>query len=767
MATLMLGIGGATAVFSLVYGVILKPLPYAQPERLVRIFESSEKRGHSLFSASVPNYLSWRERVRSMELAALSGQNFTFHDDGEPERLTALAATAAFAPLLGESMALGRWFLPEEEQQGRHRVLVLGHDFWRRRFAQDRGVLGRPLLLNGAPYNIVGVAQPGFRFGADSGLWTPLIINPGEDRGNHYITVIGRLRPGYTIAQARAEMEAIARDLEREFPKTNETWTVRLTPLNEWMAGERAPAALLVLLAATVLVLLIACANIANLLLARAAAREKEFAIRAALGAGAGRLARQLLTESVLLALCGGIAGMAAGWWIVSASRLWLAEFVPRAAEVTLDWAVLAFALGSTLLTGVAFGMAPVWHAFRRRLAKPLTQASRTTASHLRSRLRNGLVVAQMALATVLLIGAGLLLQSFIRLQYVSPGFETDNLLTARVALPRVKYNGAKFGVAAAAISESLRAAPGIAAASSATGIPFGIGGDSSTSLTAGAGFTSASSRWVERGFFETMAIPLLRGRPFGPGDHSDGSPKVILSREMARALFGDSDPVGRQLRAETGKAFEVIGVAGDVRLRRLSEAPQRIAYFPIAQTGFWPNLNVVIRTNGHPDAAVAALRQSVRTVDPALPIFDIAPVDQRIDDSARQTRLETSLLAAFGTVALLLGALGVYGVLAFLVGRRTQELGVRKALGARNWQLVAMVMSQGMRMAVWGAVIGTTAAYGATQLLTGLLYGVGPRDQATFAAAPLLLAVVALLASYLPARAAAAVDASVALRSE
>ena len=446
-------------------------------------------------------------------------------------------------------------------------MIILSDAFWRSRFGAAESALGRAITVNGAPYTIVGVAPPGFRFTTAPAFWTPKILNSGEDRGNHYITVIGRLKPGFNIGQARAEMETLARDLERQFPESNEAWTTRIVPLHEWMVDGQVQNSLLMLFGATILVLLIGCANVANLLLARAAARESEFAIRTALGAGAVRLARQLLTESTLLSLTGGLLGVAAGWWIMQASVPWLSDFVPRAEELVLDKTVLVFALGASVLTGLAFGMAPVWYLFGRRLAGSLKQAERLVSPASHHLLRNGLVVAQISLAVVLLIGAGLLLQSLARLQRVSLGFDADRLVTARVALPRAKYLGPKFGQAAQVIAEALRSTPGILSASAATGIPFSQVGDSS--LSSGEAFISTSSRRIEPEYFRTMSIPLRKGRYFSPTDRPESGLKVILSEETARRLFGEDNPIGRKLPLEPGSQLEVIGVVGDVRLRK------------------------------------------------------------------------------------------------------------------------------------------------------------------------------------------------------
>ncbi len=765
LLTLMLGIGAVTAAFSLVRGVILKPLPYLEPGRLVRIFESSEERGYPQFSASVPNFLSWRERVRSLDLAAYSGMSFTVTGEGEPERLEALACTSSFAPLLGVRMTLGRWFTPLEEQEGHHRVIVLSDAFWRSRFGGAQSALGRSMTLNGASYTIVGVAPPGFRFTTEPGLWTSKILDPGEDRGNHYITVIGRLRPGVSIGQARAEMEAIALDLERQFPKSNKTWTTHISPLDEWMVDRRVRSSLVMLLGATFLVLLIGCANVANLLLARAAARESEFAIRTALGAGAVRLARQLLTESALLSLAGGLLGVAASWWIMQASRSWLADFVPRAEELALDKTVLAFALGVALLTGLAFGMAPAWYVFGRRLAGSLQQAGRSLSSASHSLLRRGLVVAQISLAVVLLIGAALLLQSFSRLQQVPLGFDADTLVTARVALPRAKYLGPRFGQAAVAIAEALRSTPGVLSASGATGIPFSPIGDSS--MSSGADFNDTRSRWVEPKYFETMSIPLIKGRHFSSTDGPESGLKVILSEEMARRLFREENPIGRTLRVDTGAQFEVVGVVGDVRLRQLSEPPQRIAYFPTTQGGSWPNLHLVVRTRLSLTETAEVLRRRIREIDPHLPVFDIAPMRERVQDSSRPAQLQTGLVTGFGLVALTLGALGVYAVVAFLVRSRTREIAVRQALGAPPRRVMALILGEGLRLTFFGIALGLAGAFVTTRVLADQLFGIHPLDAPTFGAVPLVLAVVALVACYFPARRAAAIDPMSALRTE
>ncbi|MGH9630692.1 MAG: ADOP family duplicated permease [Bryobacteraceae bacterium] len=585
IGALTLGIGANTAIFSVVHAVLLRPLPFEDPGRLVRLYETSERRNINSFTASVPNYLSWKEQARSLDVAAFSDQALNWTGAGEAERLEGAAITSSLPSVLGVTVWRGRWFVEEEERRGRHQTAVLSYDFWRTRLEEDPDVIGRKLIFNGAPYTVVGVAAEGFRFPLNPDLWVPKIIEPAqENRGNRYVTVIGRLKPGFSADQAEAEMVSIARELGRTYPESNEGWSVRIVCFSDWIVEPEIRTALVVLLAAVGMVLLIACANVANLLLARAAARRKEIAIRAALGAGAARLSRQLITESLLLSLSGGLLGLLGAGWIITAARRALADILPRADEISIDFTVFAFAVATSVLTGLLFGAAPLWQACRRNLVDALRQAGRSSQGAGHSRLRNGLVVAQAALATLLLVAAGLLIQSLARLQSVSPGFDPERVLTAQIATPRARYeNGEALLNLYSRLVESLNSSPGVRNAGVSSGIPFGPSGY--TSMPAAAvgssplrrGETlSCSWRLVDSGYFRAMSIPILRGRPFGPEDGPDAATgSTLISQEMARRLFGGENPVGRQLRLENGAVLAIIGVVGDVRSQNLS--PRRV----------------------------------------------------------------------------------------------------------------------------------------------------------------------------------------------
>ena len=475
--TLALGVGATTAIFSIVHSVMLRPIPLREPDNLVRIYETNPSRNLLTFSASIPNYVSWKEQAHSLELAAFQGYAPNWTGDDEPERLEGIAATSSFLHVLGTDMQLGRWFVEEEQKPGQHRVAVLSDRFWRWRFGQDTGVIGRMLLLNGEPYTVIGVMSPGITVPSSPDLWVPLVIDPKANRGNHQYTVIGRLRAGFILQQAQAEMLSIARELEQQFPGSNQGWGVAVVPLLHWLIPHEVRTALLVLLGAVAMVMLIACANVANLQLARAEARRKEIAIRAALGASAGRISRQLLTESLLLSLTGGALGVASASGIVDIARRSLVEIVPRAEEISIDLNVLTFALGVSVITGLLFGLAPLAQLGKMRRFDALHGTSRTSEPAPRRRLRAVLVVGQVSLATLLVVGAGLLIQSFARLQQVSLGMDADPVLTARIALPRARYaDGATISALFSRLTETLKSAPGVHAAGVSSAIPLGPG---------------------------------------------------------------------------------------------------------------------------------------------------------------------------------------------------------------------------------------------------------------------------------------------------
>jgi putative ABC transport system permease protein len=775
LLALALGIGANTAMYSIVHAVMLRPLEVREPDRLVRVYETNLSRNLLTFSASARNYLSWRAQARSLELAVFQGYTASLTQDGEPERLEGMAVSASFLPVFGMAMRAGRWFPDEEERAGQHRVVVLSEGLWAARFGRDPGVVGRKLFLNGEPFSVVGIAAEGLTIPSAPALLVPLVIDPNDSRGNRQYTVVGRLRPGFTVEQAQAEMVSIADSLEREFTESNKGWSVSLVPLMRWLIPSEIRTALLVLLGGVGMVLLIACANVASLLVARAEARRKELAIRAALGAAVSRISQQLLTESLMLSLLGGALGVALGYGIVTVSRNALLDIVPRAREISIDLTVLLFALSLSVVTGLLFGSTPILQLGKMRTLDALHEAGRTSQSAPRSRLRAGLVVAQLSLATLLLIGAGLLLQSFARLQGVSLGLDPDSVLTARISLPRVRYpDGATISALFSRLTDALESAPGVQAAGVSNGIPLGPGSTiRGTAVAADAADsalgqpTSCGWRSVDGGYFTALRISLLRGRVFGPDDDPGKRPLYVLSQQAALSLYGARDPVGRQLRVNA-VVGEVIGVVGDVHMKSAADPPERVIYVPVRQGGRFGAFAIFVKTrHGSPEAAAALIRERLREIDPAAPAYGFRAMNDWIDASSARTRIRTWVLALLAAVALALGMIGIYGVLAYLVTLRRHEFGVRLALGAQPGSLLRLVLGQGLGLAATGIAIGLAGAMVLTRVLETLLFGIGTRDPMTFLGIALLLLVAALIACYAPARRAARADPIAALRAE
>jgi putative ABC transport system permease protein len=774
LLALALGIGASTAMYSIVRGVMLRPLDVREPDELVRVYETNPSLNRLAWSASLPNYVSWKEQTRSMDLAAFQGYAASWTHDGEPERLEGMAATSSFLPVLGMTIRMGRWFDDEEQRAGQHRVVVLSEAFWASRFGKDPSVVGRELFLNGEAYRVVGIASEGLTIPTVPDLWVPLVIDPGASRGNRQYTVIGRLRPGFTTQQAQAEMSSIAGGLERDFPDSNKGWSVSIAPVMHWLVSAEIRTALLVLLGAVGMVLLIACANVANLLVARAEARRKEIAIRAAMGAGPVRISIQLLTESLLLSLAGGALGVAFGNSIVGFARRSLFEIVPRAQEIVIDRTVLGFALGICVITGLLFGLMPIVQLGKMRSLYALHEAGRASQSAPRSRLRALLVVAQLSLATLLLVGAGLLLQSFARLQGVSLGLDPDSVLTARISLPRARYaDGAAISALFSRLTDALKSAPGVQAVGVSSAIPLGPGGTGGTIVAVGPSDSSTSqpmnAQWrsVDGGFFTALRVPLLRGRLFGPEDGPGKRRVFVLSQAAARSLYGANDPVGRELRLN-GATGEVIGVVGDVRMKGIADPPELFVYVPISQGDRFSVFAVFVKTrDGSPAAAAPLIRERLREIDSALPAYGFRSMNDWIDTSSARTRIRTWVLALLAGVALALGMIGVYGLLAYLVTLRKHEFGVRLALGAQPRNLLALVLGQGVGLGVIGIALGLVGAVLLTRVLESLLFGVSTRDPMTFLGVAALLLVAVLLACYAPARKAARTDPIEALRAE
>jgi putative ABC transport system permease protein len=776
--TLALGIGANTAIFSVVNAVLLKPLPYPEPERLIRVWETSPQRGLPYFPASSPNFEDWRKQQSVFEqLAAQENTTFNLTGDGEPERVAAVGVTSDLFPALGISPLIGRSFLPEEEQVGRNHVTLLSYGLWQRHFGADRELIGQAIQLSGERYTVIGVMPSKFEFTRGTELWVPLISDPAvypwrADRSNRNFSIIGRLKPGVSLAEAQAAMAAIARQLEQQYPVSNAGWGIRLQSFYEWIIPEELRKGLWVLLGAVGFVLLITCCNVANLFLARATRRRREVAIRSALGASRSRVVRQLLTESSLLAFLGGIAGLLLALWGMDLLVSHLPVNIPRLNEVEIERRVLGFTLVISLLTSVIFGLVPALHLSRVNLSEAFKETARGLAGGAGHRARRVLVISQIALALVLLIGAGLMAQSFVRLSHVRLGFEPDRVLTLQIALPMSQYREKSQQTAFYAQAlERIRATPGVLGSGAVVGVPLARGMNWSVPVTVEGRTMSpeealpADARAVTSQYFATMGIPILQGRDFTERDGPE-STNLIISDAIARRLWPNEDPLGKRLRPGTNNPWmTVVGVAGDVR-NSLDQEPRPTIYFSAAQLGF-NAMTLVVRTAGNPESMSAVVRNEIARLDPKLPVYNIRTMSAIHDEATGQPRFQAALLGLFAVVALVLAAVGIYGVMSYLVTERSREIGIRMALGAEARDVLKLVVGQGMKLAIVGVLIGLGGSLALTRLMQTLLFGVNPTDPPTFIAITLLLTFVALLACWLPARRAARVDPMIALRYE
>jgi len=772
--TVALGIGANTAIFSVVNAVMLRPLPYEQPGRLVWIAEKNDTLNLPTFGASVLNYLSWKEQSRTFEpIAAFGYASFNLTGRGDPEQFTGGTITPSLFPLLGIKPVLGRSFLDGEDRPGSVKVVMISEGLWKRRFGGDPTIVGSRITLNGIDSTVVGIAPAALALLSNGDMWMPLTIDPGHEiRLNHVILAVGRLRPGVTLAAAQAEMNVVASQVGQQYPEMKE-WGIRLVTFYNWFVNPQLRTALVVLLCAVGCVLLIASANVANLLLARAASRQKEIAVRTALGASRGQLLRQLLVESLVLSAIGGAIGLIAAVWAVNAIDAVLPANLLPVPDVPVDVTVLLFALALTIVTGLLFGIAPAWHAAKTDLNEVLKQTTRGSAGA-RPRLRNGLAAAELALATILLIGAGLLTQSLLRLQHVRLGFEPDRLLTFQLALPRTTYPPEKGAAFYRSLLESLRAAPGVRAAAASSGIPFGNGNYTTTPIaTTGPSPLPPDAaiptdwRIVSPGFFHAMNIPLLRGREFVDADAPATAPLVVIvSQTTARRFWGDADPLGRTLhrQGDLARQYAVVGVVGDVRENTLSQVSPAI-YYPSFRLS--ARMDVVVRTDAPPTSMLPTVRQKVRDLDPALPVATVRTMDEWVSSNAAQPRLNAILLAVFAGVAMLIAAIGIYGVLAYSVNLRTREIGLRMALGAPRARVLRLIVGEGMMVGAIGIGAGLAGALALSRVLASLVFDVPVRDPLTYAAVAAALTLVALAACVIPARKASRVDPMIALRSE
>ena len=779
--TLALGIGANTAIFSVVYGVLLKPLPYHEPERLVALYHLSD--GHRSMMSG-PNFTDLRNSVQSLEdAAALHGYRTILTGRGEPVRLDAAAVSASLFDLLGVRPLLGRTFRAEDNQPGRTDVVVLAHGTWQQLFGGDLGVIGTSVTLDGAAREIVGIMPPEFSYPAERALWIPTEHTQdflSIQRAAWFLSAVGRVRPGLTLEQVSAEVQTIGRQLAKQYPDENEGVDLVAVPLHEAMVGD-IRTAVLVLFGAVGFVLLIASANVANLLLARAAAREGEMAVRTALGAARSRLIRQLLTESLLLSVVGGGLGLLLAVWGVESLIRLQPEGIPRLGDVSVETIVILFTLAVSVVTGIVFGLVPAFQSTRTGLAHSLKEGGRgALTSRGGSRIRGALVIAEMAIAVMLLAGAGLLVRSFTKLAAVDPGFRVAQALTFELSLPEARYPGEAQQVSFyEQLMQRLGAIPGVRHAGAALALPL-----TGTSIVlsfevAGRPSVPASQqpamqvRVATPGYFRTIGIPLKHGRLFDDRDR-EGAPQVVLLTESAvRQYFPDEDPVGKTVTLGWGRGEgrpnaggEVVGIIGDVKDAGMAEPEAPQIFLPHAQVPV-RSMSVVLDTAVPPASIADTVRREVYAVDPSLPVANVRTLEQLVARSISQPRFYTMLLSAFAGLALLLAAIGIFGVLSYAVAQRTREIGIRMALGAQERSLRRLVVRQAMLLAAGGVVIGMAAAYFVSKTLTSLLFDTTPGDPLTFALVPAVLLAVSLLASYVPARRATRVDPIVALRTE
>jgi len=784
--TLALGIGASTAIFSVVDSVLLRRLPYRTAERIVAIQEHDPngRRGQSTSA----NFYDWRQQNTVFEhLSAIKITTTNLALSDHAERIDLAQTNADFFDIFGITPQYGRLFIPQDEQAGHEPVVVMSNALWQRRFGSDPSLVGRSITLDGRNYNVIGIAPPGFQYPDKTELWLPPLrlvpeLYPDQDvtqtRRMGYLTVVALLKPGVSLQQAAGEMETITGRLRQQYPDSNNKRFNRVVSLHEHLVGDTNKL-LWLLLGAVTFVLLIGCANVANLLLASGASRQKEIAIRVSLGASRWRVVRQLFTESMLLALTGGVVGLLIAFWGLAAITKLLPADFPRLNEIHIDLRVLGFSFVASMLTGILFGLVPALQVSRSDVQEAIRESGRgASGSRRQSRFRQALIVVEVALSVVLLAGAGLLFRSFLRLQSVDTGFVSQQVLTARLTPSGTNYtNDADYAKFYNGVIEKVGAIPGVQDVALINTLPLYKGPTSGfrvegRPVTTPDKWPSVNYRVVSPNYFRAMGIPVLQGRAYTDRDNENAPLVMMVNQQLAREIFPDENPVGKRITFGGTNTdgqprwFEIVGVVANVRSLELREAPTAELYFS-AQQDLWPAMSLVVRSSVEPSSLGASVRQAVNEVDRSVPVADVKTMDHVVNESITQPRFNLFLLGLFSTVAMILSAAGIYGVTAYTVTQRTRELGIRLALGAQVGDVLKMILGQGMAVIGVGLAAGLAAAFGLMRLLRSLLFGVGENDPLTFAAITGVLVLVALIACYIPARRATKVDPLVALRSE
>jgi putative ABC transport system permease protein len=776
VSTLALGIGATTAMFTVVNSVLLRPLQFPEPEQIVLFEGINPQQGITQSNMSVPDITDWQQQSQSFEqIAAFSSGGVFMSTGDETERVRAAGVSTEFFPLFRTNPLSGRTFQPGDMQTGSELVVIISHALWQRRFGGTQEVLNSKVTIGGKPTTIIGIMPPGFTYPADCEAWVPMALVPaGEPRDNRYLSVVTRLKPNVSLTQAQAEMDTINQRLAHAYAETNSNWGVRLTELRERLV-KNLRTSLLILLGAVAFVLLIACANVANLLLARAAHRQPEIALRTVLGATRTRVVRQLLTESVLLSVVSGALGFALSFWLIKLLIAISPPNTPRFDEIGIDLRVFGFTFGMTVLAGLLFGLVPALQTSRPNLHEMLKDAGRRGSdSGGRNRIGSLLIVSEIALSFVLLTGAGLLIKSFLHLREINPGFNADNVLVMRLSLPPGKYErGEPRAQIYKQLIDSVKAAPGVQSAGAILSLP--LGGDT---FGVGRGViregrpatpeeqSNAQHLAVTPDYFQTLQIPVKAGRAFTDYDNLQSTKVVIVNEAMARQLWPGENPIGKRFSIWRDEKFprEVVGVVGDTKSSLDDEAGHQM-YVPYAQDPTWTSLSLVVRTAGEPGALAGTVREAIRAVDKGVPTYNLRTMNDVVSISAAPRRIPMLLLSAFAGVAMLLAMLGIYGVTSYYVTQRTHEIGVRMALGAQINDVLKLVVGRSMLLAVIGIGIGAAGAVAVTRYMTALLFGVEPVDTITFVGVAVVLAIVVLVACLVPARRAAKIDPLEALR--